>query len=124
MKKIIKTFTLFLTLLLLMNLGWAQGAPANAPIAQSSLLDLFLKGGIIGFIITGLSVISMTLAILYFLQLKREKLIPQFIISDLEGMIEKDDQQKDTINHRCHINIGYNSLYFFSSSHVNPSLSQ
>jgi len=69
--------------------GEAQASVQN--VERSSLLDLYIRGGIIGFLITGLSIISMTLAILNFLQLKKEKLIPDYVIADLESMIEEED---------------------------------
>ena len=96
MKNLVKSSWLVLLLLATGSaLLYAQagGAAAAAPVAprEASLFELYTKGGLIGYITTLCSVVAMAVAIMAFIEFKKEKLLPAYFISELQTCIEEDD---------------------------------
>ncbi|PCJ57181.1 MAG: hypothetical protein COA79_16775 [Planctomycetota bacterium] len=72
-------------------LAQEPAASSTGESGGSSYFELYTKGGLIGYFITILSVISMTLFIMYAIQMQRDKLIPNYVINELENCIEEDE---------------------------------
>lgn len=69
----------------------AEAAPAEA--ASVSLLDTIKSGGTIGHIIILMSIITGSLSLMYFMSLRRDKLVPPDILGELEVLFEDEDYE-------------------------------
>lgn len=68
----------------------AATPPAAAP-AGRTLWQYIAAGGPIGFVIIALSVVAVALIILQFLRVRREKLLPQPLILELDRLLQAND---------------------------------
>ncbi|HEX9792450.1 MAG TPA: MotA/TolQ/ExbB proton channel family protein [Planctomycetota bacterium] len=87
----------FLTIFLFtaVSLAAQDGAAAAAPEGDSvGMIDALKSGGIIGFLIIGLSVVALTLAIEHFVSLKREKLAPPEAVDEIEELLQEGNYQE------------------------------
>lgn len=71
---------------------------ANPAFAQDdgnkSLGDIIVGGGIIGWVIILLSIISLALAIEHFVTIRRDKLVPPELIDEIEALFEEEEYQE------------------------------
>jgi biopolymer transport protein ExbB len=71
---------------------------ANTAFAQDeggkSLGDIIVGGGIIGWVIILLSVISLALAIEHFVTVRRDKIVPPELIDEIEALFEEEEYQE------------------------------
>ena len=72
---------------------------ANTAFAQDdsggkSLGDIIVGGGIIGWVIILLSVISLALAIEHFVTVRRDKIVPPELIDEVEALFEEEEYQE------------------------------
>jgi biopolymer transport protein ExbB len=77
-------------LLMTADTAFAQQAPA----ASKSLGDIIVGGGIIGWVIILLSVISLALAIEHFVTVRRDKIVPPELIDEIEALFEEEEYQE------------------------------
>ena len=73
--------------------AWAQGGP-DEMVAERTFLDNIKAGGIIGYVIILLSVAGLALTIEHFVSLRRDKLIPPYIVSELEGLFDEEEYEE------------------------------
>lgn len=78
------------SLLVLAQDAATQAAAAPAPTGRT-LWQYIAAGGPIGFVIIALSVVAVTLIILQFLRVRREKLLPQPLILELDRLLQAND---------------------------------
>jgi biopolymer transport protein ExbB len=72
---------------------------ANPAFAQSSegsksLGDIIVGGGLIGWVIILLSIISLALAIEHFVTIRRDKLVAPELIDEIEALFEEEEYQE------------------------------
>jgi biopolymer transport protein ExbB len=71
---------------------------ANTAFAQEeggkSLGDIIVGGGLIGWVIILLSVISLALAIEHFVTVRRDKIVPPELIDEIEALFEEEEYQE------------------------------
>ena len=71
---------------------------ANPALAQDdgqkSLGDIIVGGGIIGWVIILLSIISLALAIEHFVTIRRDKLVAPELIDEIEALFEEEEYQE------------------------------
>ena len=92
MKKPIIMIAAVMALLLLMSAGTAFAqAKDDAP---KSLGDIIVGGGVIGWVIILLSVISLALAIEHFVTVRRDKIVPPELIDEVEALFEEEEYQE------------------------------
>jgi len=83
------------TLSLLMPIALAGIAPAQQqpaagqPPSGSWVGEMFASGGVVGWVIVGVSIISLALIIECFVNIKRDKLAPPETIDELEALFEE-----------------------------------
>ena len=73
--------------------AWAGAAP-DAAGEERTFLDNIKAGGIIGYVIILLSVAGLALMIEHAVSLRREKLIPPYILSELEGLFDEEEYEE------------------------------
>ena len=61
---------------------------------QKSLGDIIVGGGIIGWVIILLSIISLALAIEHFVTIRRDKLVAPELIDEIEALFEEEEYQE------------------------------
>lgn len=64
-------------------------ATAAPPPAPSSLFDLILAGGTIGFIIIGLSFVAVAMVVLHLARIRESVLAPQAVVDELDRLLSK-----------------------------------
>ncbi len=79
--------------LLLARSAWAGDAPPT-PEDDRTFLDNIKAGGAIGYIIILLSVAGLALMIEHAVSLRREKLIPPYILSELENLFDEEEYEE------------------------------
>lgn len=84
-----QTVSLFLPVALSSLALIAQQPAAEAP--PSWMGDMFANAGLIGWVIVGVSIVSLALIIEGFVSLKREKLAPPEMIDELEALFEESN---------------------------------
>jgi biopolymer transport protein ExbB len=67
---------------------------ANAEAGGSSLGDVIVGGGFIGYFIILLSIVSLALAIEHFVSIRRDKLVPPELIDEVEALFEEEEYQE------------------------------
>jgi len=77
---------------LLARSAWAGAAPE--PEADRTFLDNIKAGGAIGYVIILLSVAGLALMIEHAVSLRREKLIPPYILSELENLFDEEEYEE------------------------------
>lgn len=81
-----------LPLLLLLAVGTLAWAAEAKPLPkEKTLWDLLLAGGLVGWLIMGLSVAGLALIIEHVLSIRRESLCPPGLVKDLRNLLSKDD---------------------------------
>jgi biopolymer transport protein ExbB len=65
------------------------GTPAQTQVPTSWLGDMFENGGVIGWVIVGVSIVALALIIECFVNIKRDKLAPPETIDELEALFEE-----------------------------------
>ena len=78
--------------LLLTQTAWAGEAPADE--GGRSVIDNLKAGGTIGYVIVLLSVAGLALMIEHAVSLRREKLIPPYILSELENLFDEEEYEE------------------------------
>jgi biopolymer transport protein ExbB len=66
----------------------------DAPVAERTFLDNIKAGGIIGYTIILLSVAGLALMIEHAVSLRRDKLIPPYVVSELEGLFDEEEYEE------------------------------
>ncbi len=74
--------------------AFAQEAAPVAAANKVGIFDAISKGGTIGFIIIGISVVAGTLIVEHFMSIKREKLAPPEIIDEVEELMNAGNYQE------------------------------
>lgn len=70
-------------------------AQEEAPAPKSvSLFQLYLYGGVVGFILTALSFVSLGLSIEHFLSLRRDQMVPPDLIGHVEQLFEEEEYEE------------------------------
>jgi len=74
-------------------------ASANTAFAQDdggskSLGDIIVGGGLVGWVIILLSIISLALAIEHFVTIRRDKIVPPELIDEIEALFEEEEYQE------------------------------
>lgn len=87
-------FTFVLTAVVLAQEAPVAGADAAAQAQSISWLEQSMKGGTVGFIIIGLSVVTLGLTIEGFVKIRRDKLLPVDLLQELEVLFEDEDYQE------------------------------
>jgi len=72
--------------------AFAQTAPAEG--GNKSLGDIIVGGGVVGYVIILLSVISLALAIEHFVTVRRDKIVPPELIDEIEALFEEEEYQE------------------------------
>jgi biopolymer transport protein ExbB len=72
--------------------AWAGPAPVAE--AERSFLDNIKAGGAIGYVIILLSVAGLALMIEHAVSLRREKLIPPYLLSELENLFDEEEYEE------------------------------
>ncbi len=80
----------------LSGVAFAQGGSATPPAteAPNAIMDAFANGGLIGWVIVLMSVVSMALIIENFMNIKRDKLAPPALIDELEALFDEEEFQQ------------------------------
>jgi len=94
MLKTVQRFSPALAVLLLAGVASAQTANQAAAAAVNPVADFFNNMGVIGYFLLALSVISTTLIIECFINVKRDKFAPPDIIDELEALFEEGNFQE------------------------------
>jgi biopolymer transport protein ExbB len=92
MKKPIIMIAAVMALLLLMSAGTAFAQAKDE--APTSLGDVIVGGGVIGYVIILLSVVSLALAIEHFVTVRRDKIVPPELIDEVEALFEEEEYQE------------------------------
>lgn len=75
--------------------AFAQEDPAaSEPASSQGIFDAIGQGGVIGYLIIGLSVVALTLVIEHFVSIKREKLAPPEAIDEIEELFNEGNYQE------------------------------
>lgn len=84
-----------------LDIGIPKAASANTAASEEmSLLDLIKKGGIVGYLLILLSVVSLGLIIDYLFTIRKSKIFPAKDVDQLWALIEnRDFQEIDNIEH-------------------------
>ena len=61
---------------------------------QKSLGDIIVGGGLVGWVIILLSIISLALAIEHFVTIRRDKIVPPELIDEIEALFEEEEYQE------------------------------
>jgi biopolymer transport protein ExbB len=72
----------------LFNVFLATVEPARQ---STSLLKMIQSGGIVGYILIGLSVLALTMMIVHFVQIRRKVLVPPEQVEALDGLLSRGD---------------------------------
>ena len=67
---------------------------AFAQDGGGSLGDIIMGGGVIGWVIILLSIVSLALAIEHFVTIRRDKLVPPELIDEIEALFEEEEYQE------------------------------
>ena len=84
-----RTVSFLLPLALAATASAQQAAAAPTGVPSSWLGDMFANGGVIGWVIVGVSILSLALIIECFVNIKRDKLAPPETIDELEALFEE-----------------------------------
>jgi len=100
-KKLVLLAVLAVALTLFATSVYAQeGAPEAAgrravnPEETISWFETIMQGGVIGFIIIGLSIASLALATEHFMTIKRDALVPPELLGHLESLFEDEEYEE------------------------------
>ncbi len=93
MKRSMKNFSIF-TLAPMVLCGAAFAQDNGAVETMNPVADAFANAGWIGWIIVGLSVVSVALIIENFVTIKREKLAPPDVIDEVEALFDEENFQE------------------------------
>ena len=97
-KKVLLLVVLTVALTLLATEVWAQGeASSRRSVSEEQAISWFetiMQGGVIGFIIIGLSIASLALAIEHFMTIKRDALVPPELLGHLESLFEDEEYEE------------------------------
>lgn len=74
--------------------GAATTAPTPPAVVRRSLAEMLAAGGIVGYAIIALSIGALALAIELFMTLKRDKLCPPQLVSELEALLEEENYEE------------------------------
>ena len=77
-----------IALISLSGTAFAQGSGGG------SLGDIIMGGGVIGWVIILLSIVSLALAIEHFVTIRRDKLVPPELIDEIEALFEEEEYQE------------------------------
>jgi biopolymer transport protein ExbB len=78
-----------IALISLSGTAFAQDEAGNA-----SLGKIIMGGGVIGWLIILLSIVSLALAIEHFVTIRRDKLVPPELIDEIEALFEEEEYQE------------------------------
>ena len=73
--------------------AFAQQAAADTG-GNTSLGKIIIGGGLVGWVIILLSIISLALAIEHFVTVRRDKIVPPELIDELEALFEEEEYQE------------------------------
>ncbi|MEN8148357.1 MAG: MotA/TolQ/ExbB proton channel family protein [Planctomycetota bacterium] len=71
-----------------------SGTAFAAGEGGGSLGDIIMGGGVIGWVIILLSIVSLALAIEHFVTIRRDKLVPPELIDEIEALFEEEEYQE------------------------------
>ena len=74
--------------------AFAQSATPAADEGGASLGKIIVGGGVIGWVIILLSIVSLALAIEHFVSIRRDKLVPPELIDEIEALFEEEEYQE------------------------------
>lgn len=92
MKKPIIMIAAVMALLLMMSAGTAFAQAKDS--SPTSVGDIIVGGGLVGYVIILLSVISLALAIEHFVTVRRDKIVPPELIDEVEALFEEEEYQE------------------------------
>ncbi len=72
----------------------AQDEDEDSGRRTTTMFDTIMAGGVIGFIIIFMNIVSMAIAIEYFVTMRRDKLIPPEILGELEVLFEDEEYEE------------------------------
>jgi biopolymer transport protein ExbB len=84
---------LFAGVLVLMVCAMASTALAAGP-KDKTLGDVIKDGGLIGFVIIGMSVAALALFIEHAITIRRDKIVPPELVDELEALFEEEEYQE------------------------------
>jgi biopolymer transport protein ExbB len=73
------------------GVAWAQGAEGSEVVRTRTVWDNIVAGGITEALIILLSVVGLALIIEHAVSIRREKLIPPYILSELESLLDEEE---------------------------------
>jgi biopolymer transport protein ExbB len=71
-----------------------SGTAFAADSGNASLGKIIMGGGVIGWVIILLSIVSLALAIEHFVTIRRDKLVPPELIDEIEALFEEEEYQE------------------------------
>ncbi len=98
MKRSVLRTVLVMLVVVAMGLLFADvvraGAAADEVQAERTFLDNIKSGGIIGYVIILLSVAGLALMIEHAVSIRRDKLIPPYVVSELENLFDEQEYEE------------------------------
>ncbi|MCC6670615.1 MAG: MotA/TolQ/ExbB proton channel family protein [Planctomycetes bacterium] len=71
-----------------------QGGQPGATQAPNPVIDAFENAGTVGYVIVAVSIVALALIIEMFINIKREKLAPPDLVSEIESLFEEQNFQE------------------------------
>jgi biopolymer transport protein ExbB len=71
-----------------------DGGKDKEAVADKTLGDIIMDGGVIGWVIILLSIVSLALAIEHFVSVRRDKIVPPELIDEVEALFEEEEYQE------------------------------
>jgi biopolymer transport protein ExbB len=98
-KRVLLLVALAMALTMLATTVYAQGASTESKERRAvketiSWFDTIMQGGVIGFVIIGLSIAALALAIEHFMTIKRDQLVPPELLGHLESLFEDEEYEE------------------------------
>ena len=98
-KKLVLLAALVVALTLFATSVYAQAPEADSrrtvnPEETISWFETIMQGGVIGFVIIGLSIAALALAIEHFMTIKRDALVPPELLGHLESLFEDEEYEE------------------------------
>jgi biopolymer transport protein ExbB len=96
-RKVVLLVALAVALTLLATNLYAQEASARRAVSEEQAISWFetiMQGGVIGFLIIGLSIAALALVIEHFMTIKRDALVPPELLGHLESLFEDEEYEE------------------------------
>ncbi len=94
-KKVLLLVVLTVALTLFATNLYAQEADSRRTISEEiSWFETIMQGGVIGFVIIGLSIAALALTIEHFMTIKRDALVPPELLGHLESLFEDEEYEE------------------------------